>query len=59
MKSTRLDEAFNNLKDILYKVEIRYDDSYKEMIEIPDDYKGYKLEYNEETAETEKIEIEK
>ena len=58
MKSTRLDESFN-LKDILYKVEIRYDDSYKEMIEIPDDYEGYKQEYNEDTNETEKIKIEK
>ena len=58
MKSTKLEESFN-LKDILYKVEIRYDDSYKEMINIPDDYEGYKQEYNEDTNETEKIKIEK
>lgn len=38
MRSDNLDEAFNDLDDALYEVEITYDDSYKEFTDIPEDY---------------------
>lgn len=38
MRSDKLDESFNELNDVLYTVEITYDNSYKEFTDIPEDY---------------------
>ncbi len=57
MKSTELDKSFDDIKDSLYTVKITYDDSYKKYTEIPKEYKGYTIQYNEETHETEETEI--
>lgn len=57
MKSNKLDESFDDVKDALYTVKITYDDSYKNIVNIQEDYTGYILEYNDETDTTEQIEI--
>lgn len=46
MKFVDLDKNFNNIKDVLYNVKITYDDTYKNLIEIPQDYTEYKVNEN-------------
>lgn len=43
MKLADLDENFNNVKDVLYNIKITYDDTYKEFIDIPNDYTEYEV----------------
>lgn len=43
MKSTKLDESFDELKNVLYTVEITYDNSYKDFTNIPEDYEKYEI----------------
>lgn len=57
MKSNELDTAFDEVEDAIYSVKITYDDTYKKYTEIPEEYSGYIIKYNDETNETERIEI--
>lgn len=57
MKSTELDKSFNDIENALYNIKITYDDTYKKYTEIPKEYKGYIIKYDNETNETERIEI--
>ena len=57
MKSNELDTAFDEVEDAKYSVKITYDDTYKKYTEIPEEYSGYIIKYNDETNETERIEI--
>ncbi|MCI9087846.1 MAG: hypothetical protein HFJ32_04775 [Clostridia bacterium] len=57
MKSTELDKIFNDVENALYTIKITYDDSYKKYTEIPKEYTGYTVQYNNETNEQERAEI--
>ena len=43
MKSAKLDESFDELKNVLYTVEITYDNSYRDFTKIPEDYEKYEV----------------
>ena len=45
------------IKWTLYNIKITYDDSYKKYTEIPKEYTGYTVQYNNETNEQERAEI--
>lgn len=47
IKDTNLDEAYNNVNDVLYNVKITYDDGYKKFFEILNDYKEVVLNEND------------
>lgn len=59
IKSTELDNAFDDVNNALYTIKITYDDAYKKYTNIPKEYTGYTVEYDNETDETKRIEIKK